>query len=217
MSPASFSSVTNSIDHLIAGPADLILSRGITLLSGQNLARGALLGRQATAGTVVGAAVAGNTGNGTIGTLSAGGGAREGVYRVTIVEPAANLGSFVVEDPDGEVVGHGVVATEFSGPVVFTIADGATDFVAGDQFIVTVTAVTYKYLSAILAATDGSKEPDAILAESTDASAGDVNTVAYFRGDFAENALVLGTGTTVAQYREVLRQKGINIIATVGA
>lgn len=91
--------------------------------------------------TGVGAAVAGNTGNGTITaspTISAG--AKEGVYTITMLEPATNAGEFVVEDPDGAVIGNGTVAVAFSaGGVAFTIADGSTDFAAGDQFTVTVT------------------------------------------------------------------------------
>lgn len=93
------------------------------------------------AATAVGAAVAGNTGNGTITaspTITAG--AKEGVYTITMIEPAANAGAFIVEDPDGFDIGHGTVAVAFSaGGVAFTIADGATDFISGDQFTVTTT------------------------------------------------------------------------------
>lgn len=93
------------------------------------------------AATAVGAAVAGNTGNGTITaspTITAG--AKAGVYTVTMLEPATNAGEFVVEDPDGISIGNGTVAVAFSaGGVAFTVADGSTDFAAGDQFTVTVT------------------------------------------------------------------------------
>lgn len=86
-----------------------------------------------------GAAVAGNTGNGTITaspTITAG--AKEGVYTITMIEPGTNVGTFVVEDPDGIEIGRGTVAVAFSaGGVAFTIADGSTDFIAGDAFTVT--------------------------------------------------------------------------------
>ncbi|HAU29809.1 MAG TPA: head decoration protein [Rhodospirillaceae bacterium] len=62
-----------------------------------------------------------------------------GVYKVTFIETVENLGTFSVEAPDGTNVGTGVVATEFTGGgLTFTIADGATDFAAGDQFAITV-------------------------------------------------------------------------------
>jgi hypothetical protein len=48
---ATFSSNSYDPDRLIAGPSDELLSRQITLITGQNLVRGALLGKIATAGT----------------------------------------------------------------------------------------------------------------------------------------------------------------------
>lgn len=87
------------------------------------------------------AAVAGNTGNGTL-TLADpayGAGVKPGVYKVTAIEPASDGGTFSVEDPDGVQVGIARVGVAFNNVVKFTIADGATDFVAGDAFNVTVT------------------------------------------------------------------------------
>jgi hypothetical protein len=146
MSPASFSSSTLTFDGLFAGPSDLIKSRKVTLLSGQNLVRGTVLGKKVTAGTIAGAADAGNTGgSGAIGTLSVGTGAQLGVYRAVCIEPAANAGTFAVFDPSGVEIGKATVAVAFTGQVNFTIAD-ATDFVAGDAFSITVSAITEKYL-----------------------------------------------------------------------
>jgi hypothetical protein len=148
------------------------LQETVTVLSGENRVRGDVLGRKATAGTIVAAAGSGNTGNGTMGSLSVGGAAREGVYKVVIVEPGTNLGTFIVEAPDGRIVGRGVVASAFTGEINFTLADGATDFVSGDYFNVTVSAVTYKYLKAVASATDGSADLRyaVVLLQDTDAS-----------------------------------------------
>lgn len=215
--PASFSSASYSPDKLIAGELP-IASRKITLLSGEAArTRGAVLGKTATAGTIAGAAAAGNTGNGTIGTLSVAGRAKEGVYVATFVEPTTDLGSFIVEDPDGINVGRGVVGTEFSGPVVFTISDGATDFVAGDRFLITVSAVTYKYKLSASAATDGSERPVAILVQDADATAGDVEALIHERGDFSEPALNFGTGHTAATVRDALRKLGITLVAVAAS
>jgi hypothetical protein len=215
--PASFSSSSYSPDKLLAGELPLA-SRKATMKSGEAArTRGAVLGRTATAGTIAGAAAAGNTGNGTIGSLSVGGRAKEGVYVATIIEPATNLGNFIVEDPDGVNVGSGVVGTAFAGPVNFTISDGATDFVAGDRFLITVSAVTYKYIRSVAAATDGTEIPRAILAEDCDASAADKECLVYERGDFNESALNFGTGHTAATVRERLRLLGINLVAAQAA
>jgi len=89
------------------------------------------------------AADAGNTGNGagTMHMTKTAEGVKAGVYTVTFIEPVSNLGTFQVEDPDGTLVGTGVVGTLFDNVIKFTIADGAADFVAGDIFRVTVSAV----------------------------------------------------------------------------
>lgn len=119
--------------------ADGYLKPGLPVaLSTGNL--GTRIGVEALAGTAVAAAVAGNTGNGTMGAVTVSAGAKAGVYTLTITEPAANAGAFVVEDPDGINIGNGDVAAAFSaGGLAFTLADGATDFAAGDQFTITVT------------------------------------------------------------------------------
>ena len=90
-------------------------------------------------GTVAGAANAGNTGNGTIGTLSLAFGFQNGAYPVSFLSPTL----FVVYDPFGKPVGSGVVGTPFAGgQVVFTVTAGGTAFARGDGFTVTVTAKT---------------------------------------------------------------------------
>lgn len=92
------------------------------------------------AATAVSAALGTNTGNGTMGTVTVSAGAKQGAYVLTITEPGANVGTFIVEDPDGIQIGDGAVASAFSaGGLAFTLADGATDFVAGDSFTITVT------------------------------------------------------------------------------
>lgn len=116
---ASFSSASFVPDRLVAGPPELVFSRKITLIAGQNLTRGAVLGKITASG---------------------------------------------------------------------------------------------KYNLSLSAAVDGSQTPDAVLAEDTDATAADVDTVAYFRGDFDETELTLGAAHTLASIREGLRGKGIFLV-----
>lgn len=120
---------TNEVD------SDGYLKPGVPLTKG-----GLRVGVQAVVGTAVAAAVAGNTGTGTMGAVTVSAGAKAGVYRLTIIEPAADAGTFLVEDPDGIPIGSGTVAVAFSaGGLAFTLADGGTDFIAGDAFTITVT------------------------------------------------------------------------------
>lgn len=84
---------------------------------------------------------AGNTGNGVLslsGTpvLAA---AKTGRYRAVCIEPGTNVGTFAVFDPDGVEIGRHIVAgAAFATQIGFSIADGATDFVAGDAFSIDI-------------------------------------------------------------------------------
>jgi hypothetical protein len=206
------------IDRLFAGPAADIRAEHIVLLSGQNLARGTLLGKIATAGASE--THVGNTGNGVM-TLDAStpvkANAKAGVYRATLITAAANGGVFRVEDPDGFVLGDVAVGATFDDDIKFVIADGATDFIVGDAFSVTVAPGSGKYVKSLAAATDGSQIPDCVLVHDTDASAGDKETVAYKGGWFNESRVTYGAGHTADSVREGLRVKGINLIKVLAA
>lgn len=153
----------------------------VTLLSGQNLKAGAVLGK-VTLGAATPAAVAGNTGDGTIGAVTVGAAAKAGVYQLVCIEPAANAGKFEVEDPDGVIIGVATVAVAFNlGGLGFTIADGAADFVSGDRFTITVAAGSGKYKEYNPANTDGSQLAVAVLYGNVDASAADERAVAIVR------------------------------------
>lgn len=89
------------------------------------------------------AAVAGNTGNGTIAladpfytTVKA---VREGRYTVRCTTGGADATSkFQVEGPDGRTIGEATGGAAFAKQVKFTISGGGTDFVAGDSFVIDV-------------------------------------------------------------------------------
>ena len=135
----------------------------VTVAGSVALPSGTVLGKQ-TVGAATAAAVAGNTGNGTIGSITVSAGAMAGIYKLTIVEPGTNVGAFIVEDPNGVVIGNGDVAAAFSaGGLAFTLADGATDFASGDQFNITVAAGTGKYVKYASGNTDGSQVASAVL------------------------------------------------------
>jgi Bacteriophage lambda head decoration protein D len=124
MMPASYVSNTYSPDQLIAGNADELVGEKVTILSGQVLLRGAVLGKITASG---------------------------------------------------------------------------------------------KYTLSLSAAADGSQTPDYILAEDCDASAGDKAALAYSRGDFIAEKVILGAGHTVTSIKEGLRVKNIVLISSVAA
>jgi hypothetical protein len=122
-----------------------VLAAGVSVADGDDVYFNPTTGAFGNAGgaAVVGAgtAVAGNTGNGTV-TLDStayGAGVKAGTWRAVLIEPVANGGIWSVFDPEGNRVGEAVTGTLFAGPLRFTIADGATDFGAGDEFTFAVT------------------------------------------------------------------------------
>ncbi|MEA3044570.1 MAG: hypothetical protein QOH47_2408 [Sphingomonadales bacterium] len=198
-----------------------IINEEIIIVSGAGkLGPGTVLGQITEGGTqTVAAAVAfaGNSGTGTVGSLTADAGANPGAYKIEITEPAANAGTFRVEKPDGSLDGTGTVGVAYNGTINFTISD-ATDFVAGDGFTVTVSyATSNKYALHDAAGVDGREAATAILGVGVDATDADVTTVATVRGP----ATIFGTCLTFksgisdankAAAIQALRNKGLAVI-----
>lgn len=146
-----------------------------------------------TASGAITAAYAGNTGNGTMGAVTLSANAKAGVYNLTIVEPATNAGTFVVEDPDGLFVGRGTVAAAFSaGGLAFTLADGATDFVAGDGFTITIGAGSGRYAAYSNTATNGTEVAAAILYATAPISTGYQKATVVVRDAEVDESLLTG-------------------------
>jgi len=111
----------------------------VTVLSGQDLAAGAVCGRvtmavgKAAIPTVVG------DGDGVMSGLFAGPKVQEGAYVLTCTAIAENAGTFSVVNPSGKALPSATVAVAYtSDEINFTIADGSTDFAVGDVFTITV-------------------------------------------------------------------------------
>jgi hypothetical protein len=149
-----------------------------TLNSPMDLQAGTVLGAKMAAG----AAVAGtNTGNGSVTVGALGEDAQLGTYTLKCVAAAANAGTFQLIAPNGlEVreitVGGGAAANDH---VTITVADGATDFVAGDSFTVAVTLDSWEQLNT--SATNGTQTAAGILYAAVDATAADKPCVVIAR------------------------------------
>jgi hypothetical protein len=97
---------------------------------------GTVMGRIIIGGGTPAAAVAngGNTGNGTVGTVTAQTGEQVGTYTVSFTAATA----FNVYDPKGALVGSGATGTAFANQLGFTITAGGTAFAVGDSFTIAV-------------------------------------------------------------------------------
>lgn len=202
-------------DALLAGEMPRVTQAG-TLAVGENLTRGAVVGK-ITIGAATPAANAGNAaGSGVIASATTGADAKPGVYKVICIEPATGAAKFQVEDPDGVIVGIATENVAFTGPVNFTITD-ANDFVAGNGFTITVAAGTGHWKRSVAAATDGSQRPLGILAIDTDASGAAKSTSIYRTGEFNEAALNFGAGHSASTVRAALEALQIYLKTVVAA
>lgn len=205
-------------DKLLGGSNVRPVTGEVTVLLGAGpLVRGTVLGL-VEAGALSQGFV--GTGNGVLSGLAAGPAVKVGAYKARLITVVTNGGRFAVEDPDGLVIGEAVVGTAFvDAQIGFTIADGATDFVLGDVFTLTVAAGSKKAVKVDSSALDGRDNPFAILAEDVAANPGaDVTHVpVYFSGQFNEEALVFGGTDTIATHRAALRNLNIHARTSVAS
>jgi hypothetical protein len=134
----------------------------LTLAGADTIVDGTILARKAIDQTVTVTPDGGNTGDGTVTLAAPASGdvvASVGDYTLECIVALTNGGTFKLLDPSGIQVAGSLVmtvgagaATPFeAGGLVFTITDGATDFVVGDKFTLTTTVDGNMYLYA----TDG--------------------------------------------------------------
>ena len=113
--------------------------RDITVLSGQNLGAGAVVGKvlRAQAAAPIPAIV--GTGTGVMSALTFGPDVQVGSYVITLLETSATA-AFSVVAPDGTALPSGAVGTAYqSDHVNFLISDGGT-MTADDAYTIVVTA-----------------------------------------------------------------------------
>ncbi|MBB6101866.1 hypothetical protein F4827_001714 [Paraburkholderia bannensis] len=138
--------------------------------------------------------------------------AQAGVYTVEFDDST----HFVVSDPTGAEVGHGVAGTAFKGGgLSFTITAGGTAFAAGDSFAVTVAAGSSKFKPFDPANTDGSQIPSGILFATKDVTSADKPCAVVTRlAEVNASELVWPTGMSAGAIATALVQlKALTIVA----
>lgn len=199
-------------DQLIADARNLV-SQPILVAGGALLKRGTVLGQQNTS-PVIAAPTAGNTGNATIGAVSAGASPLTGTYKATATGPTA----FAVTDPEGVAVGNAAAGTAFTSTGVnFTITAGSTPAVAGDSFTIEVADAVGTYIASVRTASDGSQNPVAILADDADATLGPVTSGGYVAGEFNAARVIFDATWNLAQLTSAARVYSIFLKSSVSA
>ena len=212
------------IGEMAMGPS--FHNDAVTVLSGQNLVAGAVVGA-VPAGTSASAAKSGgNTGTGTFvldATTPILPRAIEGVYTLRCITAATNGGVFRLEDPNGVVLGDFTITGGAGGTVTVSeqikgvITDAGTDFAAGDGFDITISALTEKVVEYNPAGTNGSQIVRGILYGAVNATSADTAGVVVSRGPAIVNAndITWKSGMTTAQKttaKAALLAKGIRAL-----
>lgn len=154
------------------------LSRGKAIIKAGSgvIVPGTVLGFVSTGSAAAGIKAGGNTGNGVVtmdATTPLQSGVKAGAYTVRFTAATA----YVVEDPNGDVIGNGVLGTPFNDDIKFNIAAGGTAFVAGDGFDITVSLTSRKAApspDAVTTGIEGAEIAKAIALYGCDATSVDV-------------------------------------------
>lgn len=196
----------------------------VTLAAGQsNLLSGTVLGQSVDNVTSVTVTPkVGNTGNGVFtadATTPVLAGAQVGTYTIRCTAAATNSGTFRVFDPNGFSLGDVVVGATFADQIKFSIADGATDFVVGDQFSFVVAAGTGRVAALNLAGTDGTQNVAGVLIYDTDATSADAQCAMLARhAVVSDYGLIWPNGISGTQKAAAVAQlKAKGILVRTGA
>ncbi|MBM4320213.1 MAG: hypothetical protein FJ125_09685, partial [Deltaproteobacteria bacterium] len=179
-------------DKLFAGGVLDVPAGSGTLVRGQNLARGSVLGRVLRA---LGAAAAdpGNAGEGSIDDVALGPKSKVGLYVIECIA-AGPPAVFAVLDPDGHRLADAVAGVPYAGQIAFEILPYGDPFDEGDKFTVEVEAGSKQLKLATSQGTDGTEELHGVLADDTDATAAAVPCALYLGGEFNAAALTFAEG-----------------------
>ena len=168
----------------------------LALNDGTTIIQSGTLAARVAKGAVTGAAGGTNTGNATIGTLSALANSVAGIYSAI----ALSATRWAVYDPTGRFLGVAVNGTAFAVQVAFTITAGGTPAVAGDTFAITVAAGSTKLVKWNPSGTNGSETIVGVFYNETDVSGSTDQTTTYIaRGAEVASAQLIYNGADAGQ------------------
>lgn len=153
----------------------------VTVLAGQHLPVGAVLGKIKLGACPVTGTAGANTGSGTCTGVTAGAKAKLGTYTLKCIHVSANSGIFSVRDPDGYALPDAIVGAYTNDQINFTLNDGSTDFAVGDAFTIAIPAGSGKVKAIDFNAVDGAQDAYGVLTADCDATLADARAVAIVR------------------------------------
>ena len=159
----------------------------VTVLAGQYLIMGSVIGK-IKVGSVPTTGTAGtNTGAVTCTGVTGGNKTKVGVYTLRCVTVVASGGVFSVKDPDGEALPEANVTVAYTNPAInFLLNDVGADAALGDTFTITVPVGSGKVKELNLTGIDGSEDAFGILTAGAGTTDSTQKQVAYTSGGVAE-------------------------------
>jgi len=194
-------------DFIVSEPDDNAGRDTIVIESGSGIVyAGTVCGKRTTGGATSATKGGGNTGNGTFvldATTPVRAGAKPGVYTLRIITAVANGGVSRLTDPDGFVLGDYTIPPGAGNSVTVdndikgVLTDGATDFIVGDGFDVTVAAGSTKWAPSPDTGVTGAETGAALPIYTVDATSADVKVAALTSGPSQVNQHMLRYHTSV--------------------
>lgn len=184
-------------NYLVREAHGMYRSRDEKIVVGDSavLLPGTLMGAL-TAGAAVATAVAGNTGNATVGTITVGANALPGTY--TVVFTSAT--EYQLRNMAGDTLATGTAGSALTGgPLAFTITAGATAMEAGDSFEIGVTATPGALKRLNLSGSDGTQTFAGILMEEVGINEVVARTITTRDAEVNAAHLIYPAGATAAQ------------------
>ena len=159
----------------------------VTVLAGQDLIMGSVIGKIKVGAVPTTGTVGTNTGAVTCTGVTGGNKTKVGVYTLRCVTVVASGGVFSVKDPDGEALPEANVAVAYTNPAInFLLNDVGADAALGDTFTITVPVGSGKVKELNLAGIDGSEDAFGILTAGAGTTDSTQKQVAYTSGGVAE-------------------------------
>jgi ABC-type amino acid transport substrate-binding protein len=168
----------------------------VTVLSGQDLALGTVIGKIAKSTPATGAPDAGNTGGGNVSAVTAGSKTKLGTYKIACI--SASPLAFSVVDPDGNALPDAEAGAYVNEQINFTIADGSPAIADGDIWTIEVIAGSGEIKQIDFDAVDGSAEAYGFVIDACDAMLGAISGVAIVRDAVITSAGLVWPATSPA-------------------
>ena len=155
----------------------------VTVLSGQVLKMGTVIAKILLSVATSGVAASGNTGGGTITSVTGNTKTKKGVYTIECLTYTASplAATFSVIDPDGNSLPDASLGAYVSDQINFTLTNGSPVIAVGDKWTITVSDGSGYVKGIDFDAVDGTQTAYGILTADVDATDGNTEGVAVVR------------------------------------